>query len=760
MPERSPQGVELKPSDAPAKGVRAQRPYSPSEARLHPVIRLQRTVGNQASFRLLGPAAIQPKLNAFGTEPDRAADESMYSASEGEPVPHPGQIRRPLTDATGMGRLRAKLEHALSADFSNVRVRTGSERAGRLGAIAFTQGSEIHVAPGQWSPETLKGQKLLGHELGHVLQQRSGRVMPTVELAGEKLNADPALEQEADALGKRVAQEGGHLQSDSALLSACASTPATASATLQCIPDPRAQEAERAATEMWGLLNDIDELGAEVEFVYYTSSGAMTLVSYKRTKPGAGSATTTISLDRFKRDTLGFTGGLAAGSNLVTFVGTTDRYFSMTFSREARKWVVEAWREVKSTGLPSTPPEGRSQPNVASPGWSPDVYDRVQKAVAKWIPVFQTYPQGTSVLNFSVTFDDDRLTKLDFLGQTNTGGKGPAFAPAAASTETVLINTILAFTQGLGKRTIKFTLEGKAPAGKTIWRVSEASTDRGPPPALPDEAAVIVADYRRMHAEIIQKWREGVQDAAIYAGMLGAEQLAFWLLGGVVAKGFGLAFEAVAPRLIGFIRVGSKGGGRAGVEYLETMVARLPVAERAEMQVLAKKAETEGIEALGKTERASLERLLKKLESLIDAPLAQVEKDTLRGRMGTRFGAAKPGVDALFQSAQRSYQIHHRLPLEWAHKFPGIDPNAGANLLGIETTVHRGVNAVWTRLRTTAPTSKVSGNAVSRVMDIVDRHFKKWFDNVPSSSGSALEAEVQAAKASAYAEVDAIVKAL
>jgi hypothetical protein len=382
--------------------------------------------------------------------------------------------------------------------------------------------------------------------------------------------------------------------------------------------------------------------------------------------------------------------------------------------------------------------------------------------VKKWIPILAVYPGGKGTFQGRVDFDDDRLTKFDLVQQTFAGGRAPSFAPAAPSTSIVLNNALLAFSQGLGKRTINFSLEGEAQtdSAQTKWRVAEAATDRGPPTPLPDEAAVIVADYRRMHAEIIAKWREGVKDAAVYAGMLGVEQLAWWLIGGVVAKGLGVLFEAVAPRLIGFIRLGSKGGSQAGIEYLETMIARLPIAERTEMQALARKVETEGVDALGQADKASLQKLLAKIESLIDAPLTTAEKDTLRGRMGTRFAAAKPGVGTLFEAAQRSYQIHHRLPLEYGHLFPGFDVNAGKNLIGLDTEVHRGVNAVWTRLRSTAPSGKINGTVVSKVMDIVDKNFGKWYDVVPGSSGATLADAVDAAKNAAYDDVAALVNSL
>jgi hypothetical protein len=147
---------------------------------------------------------IQPKLvfaevdNPLKRKPDRVAEPAMRIPS------------LTVSDFTRIpGLVRAKMESALGADFSDVRVQTGSARALEMNARAFTQGSEIHVAPGQWAPETPKGQELLGHELGHVLQQRAGRVTVTSRLAGTDLNNDPALEREADALGTRAVHAAG-----------------------------------------------------------------------------------------------------------------------------------------------------------------------------------------------------------------------------------------------------------------------------------------------------------------------------------------------------------------------------------------------------------------------------------------------------------------------------------------------------------------------------------------------------------------------
>ena len=81
-----------------------------------------------------------------------------------------------------------------------------SPQARALGAVAFTQGEQIHVAPGHWAPHSQAGRELIGHEIAHVLQQRRGRVQANAHVAGRALNDDPALEAEADALAPQAWQ--------------------------------------------------------------------------------------------------------------------------------------------------------------------------------------------------------------------------------------------------------------------------------------------------------------------------------------------------------------------------------------------------------------------------------------------------------------------------------------------------------------------------------------------------------------------------
>jgi Domain of unknown function (DUF4157) len=140
-----------------------------------------------------------------GRETPPPAQQTPVQAKRGKVAGGPG--RSPARAGRGKplpARVRQKMEGALGSDFSDVRIHEGSD-AESLEAVAFTRGTDIHFAPGAYSPESLKGQEVLGHELAHVVQQRAGRVaLP--KGAGAPINADPGLEAEAEGLGKQAAR--------------------------------------------------------------------------------------------------------------------------------------------------------------------------------------------------------------------------------------------------------------------------------------------------------------------------------------------------------------------------------------------------------------------------------------------------------------------------------------------------------------------------------------------------------------------------
>jgi hypothetical protein len=99
---------------------------------------------------------------------------------------------------TGMpDDLKSGIENLSGMDMSHVSVHYNSTQPAQLNALAYAQGSDIHVASGQ--------EKHLPHEAWHVVQQAQGRVIPTTEMkTGVEVNDDPRLEHEADVMGEKA----------------------------------------------------------------------------------------------------------------------------------------------------------------------------------------------------------------------------------------------------------------------------------------------------------------------------------------------------------------------------------------------------------------------------------------------------------------------------------------------------------------------------------------------------------------------------
>lgn len=92
--------------------------------------------------------------------------------------------------------LKAGVEDLSGFSMDNVKVHYNSSQPATVQALAFTQGTDIHVAPGQ--------EQHLPHEAWHVTQQMAGRVEPTMEIGGMPVNDNAGLEHEADVMGTKA----------------------------------------------------------------------------------------------------------------------------------------------------------------------------------------------------------------------------------------------------------------------------------------------------------------------------------------------------------------------------------------------------------------------------------------------------------------------------------------------------------------------------------------------------------------------------
>ncbi|MBO7413624.1 MAG: DUF4157 domain-containing protein [Fibrobacter sp.] len=115
------------------------------------------------------------------------------NAAQREEVPRPNNTGMP-------DNLKSGIESLSGFSMDDVRVHYNSSKPATVQALAYTQGTDIHVAPGQ--------EKHLPHEAWHVAQQMAGRVSPTTNINGMPVNDNAALEHEADVMGeKAVAQQ-------------------------------------------------------------------------------------------------------------------------------------------------------------------------------------------------------------------------------------------------------------------------------------------------------------------------------------------------------------------------------------------------------------------------------------------------------------------------------------------------------------------------------------------------------------------------
>jgi hypothetical protein len=108
--------------------------------------------------------------------------------------------------------LKSGIESLSGMSMDDVQVHYNSQKPANVNALAYAQGTNIHLGAGQ--------EKHLPHEAWHVVQQKQGRVKPTMQMKGAvNINDDEGLEKEADEMGEKAMQrkatDGGNKVSQS-----------------------------------------------------------------------------------------------------------------------------------------------------------------------------------------------------------------------------------------------------------------------------------------------------------------------------------------------------------------------------------------------------------------------------------------------------------------------------------------------------------------------------------------------------------------
>jgi len=147
-----------------------------------------------ASNRSSSTNAIQLKNNReYSVVQQKIAKNSTAITSSFTPVQR-------KTNNTGLpDNLKLGIENLSGHSMDDVKVHYNSNKPAQLNAHAYAQGSNIHLASGQ--------EKHLPHEAWHVVQQKQGRVKPTLQMKGKvNINDDIGLEKEADVMGAKALQ--------------------------------------------------------------------------------------------------------------------------------------------------------------------------------------------------------------------------------------------------------------------------------------------------------------------------------------------------------------------------------------------------------------------------------------------------------------------------------------------------------------------------------------------------------------------------
>ncbi|MDI3464957.1 MAG: hypothetical protein OJF50_003778 [Nitrospira sp.] len=162
------------------------------------VVPVQRQ-GPEDEELLQGKFEVRQRKGLEEEEPLQSKFEGISSAQLKEEAPKPNASTELSTGDTGLpDNLKSGIESLSGLSMDNVSVHYNSSQPARLNALAYTQGTEIHVAPGQ--------EQHLPHEAWHVVQQAQGRVQPTMQLKdGMPVNDDQGLEHEADVMGRKAA---------------------------------------------------------------------------------------------------------------------------------------------------------------------------------------------------------------------------------------------------------------------------------------------------------------------------------------------------------------------------------------------------------------------------------------------------------------------------------------------------------------------------------------------------------------------------
>jgi hypothetical protein len=144
----------------------------------------------------------QLKLQEMANNSTRAVQLKTFQKAADDHVAQRQHVQKTKNETGLPDRLKSGIENLSGLSMDDVKVHYDSAKPAQLQAHGFAQGTDIHISPGQ--------EKYLPHEAWHVVQQKQGRVKPTMQMHGKvAVNDDAGLENEADEMGAKALTYSG-----------------------------------------------------------------------------------------------------------------------------------------------------------------------------------------------------------------------------------------------------------------------------------------------------------------------------------------------------------------------------------------------------------------------------------------------------------------------------------------------------------------------------------------------------------------------
>ena len=142
-------------------------------------------------------AIVQRKLQELANNSPHAKKIAQFQVMADNQSAQQQPIQKKENNTGLPNNLKTGVENLSGISLDDVKVHRNSDKPAQLQAHAYAQGTDIHLGAGQ--------EKHLPHEAWHVVQQKQGRVKPTLQMkSGVLVNDETGLEKEADMMGLKA----------------------------------------------------------------------------------------------------------------------------------------------------------------------------------------------------------------------------------------------------------------------------------------------------------------------------------------------------------------------------------------------------------------------------------------------------------------------------------------------------------------------------------------------------------------------------